>query len=102
MDVTFSNSLQEPADATPEANLNRWFQQAIREESRLLRQWSLEHSRCECSVCGCLGLSAFAMPLGSSIVSVLLTVGVPANNCTADSVSDRVPYEGRVSFRASA
>ena len=41
-----------------------------------------------------LGLSAFAVPLRSSIVSVAVTDGAPANSCTADSVSDRYLTKG--------
>eukprot|EP00966_Prymnesium_polylepis_P023722 546334-Prymnesium_polylepis.1 len=53
VDITFSNSLHEPADATPKANLSRRIQHAVREESRQIRQWSLENSPCVCSSCGC-------------------------------------------------
>ena len=49
-----------------------------------------------------IGLPAFAVPLESSIVSAAVAVGAPGKHCTADSVYDRVPYEGRESFRASA
>jgi hypothetical protein len=44
-----------------------------------------------------IGLSAFTMPRGSSIVSVLRTGDSSVNDRTADGVSGPISYEGRLS-----
>ena len=51
VDSTFSTSLREPADTTPEQNLRRRLQSAIREETRLFRSKSMLNSSPLCARC---------------------------------------------------